>query len=135
MDVFGDFCLACDNQTNGSDYCSQTCRLAGLDHYGTSEPTSPIYCDIKNIGRRPTGSSNCGLYLPPAFDYSVYRVPSSNSVTTVRSCSRSSSKSQLSGEAQNSLKDYVGFFDQTRTLRRRISVQSNDSDDKFSFHR
>lgn len=134
MDVFGDFCLACDGQTNGSDYCSQTCRLAGLDHYGTSEPASPIYCDTKSIARRPAGTPSSGLYLPPAIDFSVYRVPSSNSVSTVKS-SRSTTRSQLSGEARTNLKDYVGSFDQTRASRRRVSVQSNESDDKIPSRR
>jgi hypothetical protein len=32
----------------------------------------------------------------------------------------------LSEQAQNDLKDYVGSFDQTRTLRRRVSMQSNE---------
>jgi hypothetical protein len=126
MDVFGGFCLACDGQTNGTDYCSQTCRLAGLDHYGTYEPTSPIYCDTHTIARRPVGSVSSGLYLPPAIDFSVYRVSSSNSVLTLRN--KPSTQARLSEKARNDLRDYVGAFDQTRTLRRRVSMQSTDSD-------
>jgi ECL1/2/3 zinc binding proteins len=73
MDCFGDFCLACDRQTNGTPFCSQACRLAELDHsLSSSVPTSPIYT--------PHGSSHPGhgpvrngFQLPPAFDFSSYR--------------------------------------------------------------
>lgn len=126
MDFFGDFCLTCDAQTNGSVFCSQACRLAELDNYTSStpsSPSSPIYCDTKTSHRQSTGS-NTGLYLPPALDFSVYRVPSSTSVSTVRSTE--SSQRRLSEQARNNLNDYVTSFDQTRTLRRRISMQGHD---------
>lgn len=39
---------------------------------------------------------------------------------------------KLSEQAQNDLKDYVGSFDQTRTLRRRVSMQSNEDMKAFA---
>lgn len=124
MDCFGDFCLHCDAQTNGSIFCSQACRLSELDHFTHSTPSSPSYCDSKTIHRQSTGS-NSGLFLPPAFDFSVYRVPSSSSVGSVKSTR--SSRSQISQQSRNDLDEYVTSFDQTRTVRRRISMQSQES--------
>lgn len=124
MDCFGDFCLHCDAQTNGSIFCSQACRLSELDNFTQSTPNSPSYCDSKTIHRQSTGS-NCGLFLPPAFDFSVYRVPSSSSMGSVKSTKPS--RTQISEQSQNDLNDYVTSFDQTRTLRRRISMQSQES--------
>ena len=129
MDFFGDFCLTCDAQTNGSSFCSQACRLTDLDNYTLSMPASPSYCDSSTIHRRSTGSA-FGLYLPPAIDFSIYRVPSSTSVESVKSTKSSSRR--ISEQARNDLNDYATSFDQTRTLRRRISMQSNEEAKMYS---
>jgi ECL1/2/3 zinc binding proteins len=87
MDCFGDFCLACDKQTNGTPFCSQACRLAELDHSlsSSSEPASPIYTRQTTSQRSP-GPVTTGFYLPPAIDFSSYRrrraVQSSTTLTT-----------------------------------------------------
>lgn len=73
MDCFGDFCLACDKQTNGTPFCSQACRLAELDHsLSSSEPASPIYTRWGSSQRSP-GPITTGFQLPPAIDFSSYR--------------------------------------------------------------
>lgn len=73
MDCFGDFCLACDQQTNGTPFCSQACRLAELDHnLSSSEPVSPIY-EREGISQRSSGLTGKGFHLPPAIDFLSYR--------------------------------------------------------------
>ena len=122
MDCFGDFCLTCNAQTNGSVFCSQACRLAELDNYTSPAPSSPTYSEHHSIYQQPTGIQS-GLYLPPAFDFSIYRVPSAKSVESMKS---TKSRRRISEQARNDLNDYVSCFDQSRTLRRRISMQSNE---------
>lgn len=73
MDCFGDFCLACDKQTNGTPFCSQACRLAELDHsLSSSEPSSPTYNRHATAQRSP-GPVTSGFQLPPAIDFSSYK--------------------------------------------------------------
>jgi ECL1/2/3 zinc binding proteins len=73
MDCFGDFCLACDKQTNGTPFCSQACRLAELDHsLSSSEPASPVYTRHGTSQRSP-GLVTTGFQLPPAIDFLSYR--------------------------------------------------------------
>ena len=73
MDCFGDFCLACDKQTNGTPFCSQACRLAELDHtLSSSEPASPMYTH-EGASQRSAGPVTKGFHLPPAIDFLSYR--------------------------------------------------------------
>lgn len=73
MDCLGDFCLACDKQTNGAPFCSQACRLAELDQSSSSsEPTSPIY-PRHRTSQRSLHSVTAAFQLPPAIDFSSYR--------------------------------------------------------------
>ena len=139
MNCFSDFCLACDKQTNGTAYCSQICRL--LEIAPPSEPTSPLYTDSKSIQRRSTGAIPTRIELPPAIDFSLYRQsssttspasfsiqpslsrsPSQTSMTSTGT-SQSAYESRLSEQVRKDLNSYAGFFDQTRTIRRRKSLQ------------
>lgn len=120
MDCFGDFCLTCDAQTNGTVFCSQRCQLAELDNYSNSAPSSPVQYDPSTVGRCSSTRSSSGLYLPPAIDFSAYRTTSSKSLESFKT-TRSSHR-QISEQAQNDLNDYVTSFDKTRTVRRRISM-------------
>lgn len=124
MDCFGDFCLTCDAQTNGTVFCSQACQLAELDNYASSAPSSPVQYDTNTVRRRSSTRSNSGLYLPPAIDFSAYRTASSKSLESVKTSK--SNSFQISEQAQNDLNNYVTSFDQTRTVRRRISLQSTE---------
>ena len=140
MDCFGDFCLSCDKQTNGTSFCSQVCRLAEMDIAPLSEPTSPLYTDSKSIQRRSTGPIPTRIELPPAIDFSLYRQSSSTtssprssmhmsslsrspSQTSLTSTETSQSMHDISEQARKDLTSYASFFDQTRTLRRRRSLQ------------
>jgi len=71
MEWCTDFCLSCDQQTNGSAYCSQMCRLADLDRVTASssfEPLSPL--STPSSSGSPTSAS---FTLAPAIDFSAYR--------------------------------------------------------------
>lgn len=140
MNCFSDFCMACDKQTNGTVYCSQICRL--LEIAPPSEPSSPLYTDSKSVQRRSTGPIPSRIELPPAFDFSLYR-QSSSTASSARSSmhlptlSRSPSQTsltstdtnlslydkRLSEQVRKDLNSYAGYFDQTRTIRRRKSLQ------------
>ncbi|EXJ81729.1 hypothetical protein A1O1_07794 [Capronia coronata CBS 617.96] len=129
--LLGDFCLSCDRQTNGTAFCSSACRLTQLDDFALAE-SSPVTSSLSGYtsthGSASQRSSmafpSTGLYLPPAYDFSLHRTSSSNSLAMSLSSRPHSPK--ISEQAQNDLKDYVGSFDQTRTLRRRVSMQGND---------
>lgn len=128
--LLGDFCLSCDRQTNGTNFCSSACRLTQLDQFTLASSTpssSPGDTSVTNffpsLHRSSLNSNSIGIFLPPAYDFSIHRTPSSNSLSTVSSRPVSP---RLSEQAQNDLKDYVGSFDQTRTLKRRVSMQSNE---------
>jgi ECL1/2/3 zinc binding proteins len=128
IDFFGDFCLTCDRQTNGTTFCSQSCRLAELDRYTNSEPSSASYYPGSSSSSSGQRSSAYGFQLPPAYDFSVHRSSSATSLSTSASTSSksaSNSTSKLTEQARSDLRGYVGSFDQTRTLRRRVSMQSN----------
>lgn len=78
MDWTPDFCLACDRQTSGGAYCSQSCRLADLENSSNgSEPASPS--TPNGIGswssRTFTTLRNppSGFYLPPPINFDAYK--------------------------------------------------------------
>jgi hypothetical protein len=142
MDCFGDFCLSCDKQTNGTSFCSQVCRLAEMDTTPLSEPSSPLYTDSKAVQLRSMGAVPTRIELPPAIDFSLYRQSSSTASSPrssmhMGSLSRSPSQTsltstetsqslydrRLSEQVRKDLNSYAGYFDQTRTLRRRKSLQ------------
>lgn len=133
-DLFGDFCLSCDRQTNGSSFCSQACRIAELELYTGSESATATlsYNTTRQTStHRPTASAGSGFQLPPAYDFSRWQT-STTSLSTSSSLSssppsspKSTTYSKLTDQVRNDLRDYVGAFDQTRTIRRRVSMQSN----------
>jgi hypothetical protein len=127
--VLGDFCLSCDCQTNGTAFCSSACRLKQLDHFTLAEATTPIVSGggtTTPIVAQPLSLSvsTTGFYLPPAYDFSIHRAFSSNVLQISISSWPHSPK--MAEQARNDLKTYTGAFDQTRTIRRRASTQSND---------
>ncbi|KAI9660814.1 MAG: hypothetical protein M1829_006466 [Trizodia sp. TS-e1964] len=100
MDWCTDFCLACDKQTSGKAYCSESCRLADISpesspnlhsssrvpsplmllpwapysHAALPSPQSPSYA--------PPAPAVPGFRLPPAFDFAAFRSPIVASATT-----------------------------------------------------
>jgi len=128
--ILGDFCLSCDRQTNGTAFCSSICRIKQFDHFTLAESTtSTASCgDINTpavLKRLPLSDSTTGFYLPPAYDFSIHRTSSFNPIYL--SDSSQSDNLKLSEKGQSDLKAYVGAFDQTRILRRRVSMQTNDN--------
>ena len=62
------YCLACDKQTQGEAYCSQSCRLADLETSSTwSAPISPTAPNSSQ------SSTNSGFYLSPAINFAAYK--------------------------------------------------------------
>lgn len=79
-----DYCLACDRQTQGETYCSQSCRLADLEASSTwSAPTSPTTCKSST-----NTTQGAGFYLSPAIDFAAYKAsttslfPSANQLSS-----------------------------------------------------
>lgn len=141
-----DTCLACDNQTSGGAYCSQSCRLADLKASTawctpqTSTQTSPT---TPNFSSTNPSASSTGFYLSPAIDWSTYKTqhttsqlsffsstssprPNQNDKTLSSSSSRSSlastnsngtRQSPFSEEVSEQLRDFANAFDTTRHRR------------------
>lgn len=73
LDWTHQFCLACDKQTDGTTYCSQSCRLADYEKTSStsSRPSSPALNNSFSSWTfsNPTTTSRV-MYLPPAYDFS-----------------------------------------------------------------
>ncbi|EPE29451.1 hypothetical protein GLAREA_00611 [Glarea lozoyensis ATCC 20868] len=71
MDWSPDFCLACDKQTDGRVYCSESCRLAEYEVASSNagstacSPTSP-----NGPLSWPSRSTGKGFHLEPAYNFS-----------------------------------------------------------------
>ena len=75
------FCLACDKQTDGATYCSESCRLSDFEKTsstpssGASSPgfMAPAYpwtrTSSSAASQQPAGSTT-KFYLSPAYDFS-----------------------------------------------------------------
>lgn len=137
-----DYCLACDRQTSGGAYCSQSCRLADLESTWNTPQTSP------STSTFPSSSSNTtspGFYLAPAIDWSSYKTqhtttqlsyfsstssnqsstnnsktlsPSSSRSSLSSTSSTSSNSKSFSDEISSHLRDYTNSFDTTRNRRK-----------------
>ena len=124
-----DYCLACDRQTSGGAYCSQSCRLADLDSSSawSTPQTSPLTSTFPAATATATTPISThtmaptGFYLAPAIDWSAYRTPhtttqrsyfsstaSTQSNTHSKSLTPSSSRSSLS--SSNSASSQHGQF-------------------------
>ena len=149
-ECFLNYCLRCDGQTSGEAYCSQICRLADLEtSVAGSEPSSPTDTKQCPMLSPPTARSPTtgGFYLPPAFDFSVYRRSPPPSTTSSRptswfsttsslfedmpssprvlspSTSRNSLKADaISKQAKTELRSYTNSFDQVRDWKRRMTT-------------
>jgi len=70
MDWSHSFCLACDRQTEGNVYCSESCRLAEYEVASSlgstaSSPTSPRAPVAWSNPRQATN----GFYMEPAYNF------------------------------------------------------------------
>lgn len=118
------FCLACDRQTEGTTYCSESCRLSDFEKCSPSPYSSS------------TTRSQSNFYLAPAYDFSNSQTtqqsqtsassraltPSSShsSLCSLQSMSSTSSDANnLSSKARQQLRDYASSFEHSRVQRRR----------------
>ena len=142
------FCLACDKQTDGATYCSESCRLAdykktaSTPSSGSSSPAlmEPSYqCCFAT-----PATTSTKFYLSPAFDFSTPQLSGKSlqycAVLPARTCSgpalspstshtslcsmRSNSSAgldaaQLSDKAARELRAYAHSFESVRLQRRR----------------
>lgn len=145
LDWTHQFCLSCDKQTDGTTYCSESCRLA--DYEKTSAPSSgqssPGLADSAAsypwTFSKPTTTSR-PLYLTPAYDFrnaqpygsSQQRSQSTGSTLASKPLSPSTSQSslcsmrstastdsQLSEKAARELRAYARSLECVRLQRRR----------------
>ncbi|KAK1985069.1 hypothetical protein LZ30DRAFT_584878 [Colletotrichum cereale] len=138
-----EFCLGCDKQTDGTAYCSESCRLADFEK--TSTPSSVASSPGLNTPSYPWGSRQQQantFNLSPAYDFSNARPYGSTparqsylSSSTRRTLTTSSSNSSLcsmqstassnldaghlSEKAKRELQAYAVSFEQARLQRRR----------------
>ncbi|KAJ5660771.1 uncharacterized protein N7484_000143 [Penicillium longicatenatum] len=106
-----DFCLACDRQTLGGPYCSQSCRLAELDRPTPDEPKS-----------LQTSSHSRSSTLDSQPETRSARSLSSSSSQTSLSSLRSHASNTTSDHLQDELRDYASSFDPVRDLKRRLTT-------------
>ncbi|KAK2044352.1 hypothetical protein LZ31DRAFT_466459 [Colletotrichum somersetense] len=142
-----EFCLGCDKQTDGTAYCSESCRLADFEK--TSTPSSVASSPGLNTPSYPWGSRQqpSNFHLSPAYDFSnarpygstptrhSYLSSSPRTCSTRRTLTTSTSNSSLcsmqstsssnsdvghlSDKAKKELQAYAVSFEQARLQRRR----------------
>lgn len=118
-----DYCIACERQTSGGAYCSQTCRLADLDpSLSSSEPSSPTDPQF-TAWTTSNRSSTAGFFLPPAFNFSAYR-SNPSSAPTSRPVSMTNFSSQT---AASSALSYMTTLSQTDSSPRVLTPSSSRS--------
>lgn len=143
------FCLACDRQTDGATYCSESCRLSDFEKSSSSAPSTPTGSHSPG---EPSFSwtsprSQSKFVLSPAYDFSNAQpygstllpqsflsqrsettssarvlTPSSSqtSLCSMQSTSSSGSgTSHLSDKARKQLRDYASSFEHAQLQRRR----------------
>ncbi|GKT57310.1 hypothetical protein ColTof4_11460 [Colletotrichum tofieldiae] len=141
-----EFCLGCDKQTDGTAYCSESCRLADFEK--TSTPSSVASSPGLSTPSYPWGSKQQtnNFHLSPAYDFSNAQpygstparqsyLSSPRTSSTRRTLTTSSSNSSLcsmqsttssntdashlSEKAKRELQAYAVSFEQARLQRRR----------------
>lgn len=142
------FCLACDRQTDGATYCSESCRLSDFEK-SSSAPSTPTgshsLADSSFSWSSPR--SQAKFVLSPAYDFNNAQpygstplpqsflsqhsetststrvlTPSSSqtSLCSLQSTSSSGSgSSNLSDKARKQLRDYASSFEHAQLQRRR----------------
>lgn len=146
LDWTHQFCLSCDKQTDGTTYCSESCRLADYEKTSStpsSGMSSPALADPSESSfawtfSKPTTTSR-PLYLAPAYDFTNARPygqrtlstdstlasktlspsHSHSSLSSMRSSSSTDSTTQLSEKAARELRAYARSFESVRLQRRR----------------
>lgn len=144
LDWSPEYCLACDRQTDGTAYCSESCRLAEYERANSSSSESSSPATSHTYRTQPVPNN---FYLPSAYDFSkqstrpsvysraqstpqVYtqqrpKLTPSSSQTSLMSLQSTNSnmgwnqeQGQLSEESKQALRAYASSFDQSRYRRR-----------------
>lgn len=141
------YCLACDRQTDGATYCSESCRLSDFEKASSSASSPTGYpTSTASDFSWTTPRSQGRFFLSPAYDFSNAQPygstpaphhsltkrsePSSARILTPSSshsslCSLQSTSSigsvgtQLSDKARKQLRDYASSFEHAQLQRRR----------------
>lgn len=142
------YCLACDRQTDGATYCSESCRLSDFEKASTSSTSATTSYPTLTASDFPLTAprSQGRFFLSPAYDFSnpqpygstpmaqpylsKHSESSSARVLTPSSshsslCSLQSTSSmgsvstQLSDKARKQLRDYASSFEHAQLQRRR----------------
>ncbi|KAI1761705.1 hypothetical protein GGR53DRAFT_460006 [Hypoxylon sp. FL1150] len=144
-----EYCLACDRQTDGATYCSESCRLSDFEKTSSSNTTasSPGAAGSSSY-HWTTPRPQAKFYLPPAYDFSNAQpygstplpqsylsqrsdssasstrvlTPSSShsSLCSLRSTSSAGSEgTHLSAKAKKQLRDYASSFEHARVQQSR----------------
>ncbi|KAI0112129.1 hypothetical protein GGR51DRAFT_557310 [Nemania sp. FL0031] len=90
-----EFCLYCDRQTDGTLYCSESCRLRDFESSSTSLSTtsgSPSVGSPSSF-QWSVSRNQTKFYLPPAYDFSNPRPYGSTPLPQTHASQRSSSTS------------------------------------------
>lgn len=133
------YCLNCDKQTDGTTYCSESCRLAEYEQTSapSTGPSSPAFGGPSYPWSSRSSTSN-KIVLSPAYDFNhssshssqrrgslaPQRIlsPSSShaSLCSMRSSSSSINEAtmQLSDTARKELLAYASSFEAARSSRR-----------------
>ncbi|XXG97091.1 Karyopherin transporter [Hypoxylon texense] len=144
-----EYCLACDRQTDGATYCSESCRLSDFEKTSSSStPASTPGVAGSSSYNWTAPRPQAKFYLPPAYDFSNAQpygstpvpqsylsqrsdssasstrvlTPSSShsSLCSLRSTSSSGSEStQVSDKAKKQLRDYASSFEHARVQQQR----------------
>jgi hypothetical protein len=70
MDWSPSFCLACDRQTDGNVYCSESCRLAEYEVASNAGSTASSPTSPRGYTSWPaTRQSNNGFFMEPAYNF------------------------------------------------------------------
>jgi len=67
------FCLACDKQTDGATYCSESCRLADFEKTSSTPSSgsrSPALAGPSSWAYSKPAPASSKFYLSPAYDFS-----------------------------------------------------------------
>ncbi|KAL2021163.1 hypothetical protein VTK56DRAFT_7469 [Thermocarpiscus australiensis] len=140
LDWTHQFCLACDKQTDGATYCSESCRLADYEKTSSSPSSGASSPSLSGPSfewafSKPTTTST-KFYLSPAYDFGVPQASTrrdstrssqglSPSASHTSLCSMRSNSSagldaaQLSEKAARELRAYARSFESVRLQRRR----------------
>ncbi|KAI1652174.1 uncharacterized protein F4817DRAFT_311054 [Daldinia loculata] len=143
------FCLACDRQTDGATYCSESCRLSDFEKTSStaSTPASTPGLVSPSSYNWAVPRPQSKFFLPPAYDFSNAQpygstplpqsylnqrsdssssstralTPSSShsSLCSLRSTSSGTESTQLSDKAKKQLRDYASSFEHARLQQQR----------------